>query len=171
MSIHRMVVKCRVFSCCLLKIFLIGWLFTPALAGAEEWRGRVIRVLDGDTLMVAREGRAERIRLSGVDTPEKGQPFAEEAKRYTMERVDRRLVLVREKERDRYGRLVAWVTPVGQEELGAALVRAGLAWRHIRYSRDAELAGLERQARSRGLGLWADSHPTPPWEWKRRHRR
>ncbi|MBF0165734.1 MAG: thermonuclease family protein [Magnetococcales bacterium] len=131
----------------------------------------VVRIVDGDTLEVAGDGRHEKIRLAGIDTPEHGQPFAEEAKAYTTRLVERHKVQVREKERDRYGRLVAWVTRPGHEELGASLVRAGLAWRHKYYSRDRHLAELERKARTRGLGLWSDPAPTPPWVWKRDHRR
>ncbi|MBF0340109.1 MAG: thermonuclease family protein [Magnetococcales bacterium] len=147
------------------------WLLTPCSVVAAEWQGRVVRVVDGDTLEVMRDGHGERIRLAGVDSPEHGQPFAEEAKAFARQRVDKRMVTVREKERDRYGRLVAWVTPPGEEELGAALVRVGLAWRHIAYSRDPHLMELEKAARSKRLGLWSDPHPTPPWEWKRNHPR
>ncbi|MBF0270455.1 MAG: thermonuclease family protein [Magnetococcales bacterium] len=143
----------------------------PAWLWAQEWRGRVVRVQDGDSLVVTRSGGYEKIRLAGIDTPEKGQPYAEEAKALTTRLVDQRTVRIRGKERDRYGRQVAWVTPPDGEELGAALVRAGLAWQHPYYSQDPELKRLEQEARSRGLGLWADPDPTPPWVWKRHHRR
>ncbi|MBF0628823.1 MAG: thermonuclease family protein [Magnetococcales bacterium] len=145
---------------------------TPSWGWAEEWRGRVVRVTDGDTLVVARAGGEERIRVAEIDTPEHGQPFAAEAKAFTAQMVDQKRVRVREKERDRYGRLVAWVTPEGeQQELGVALVRAGLAWRHIYYSKNRQLAKLEQEARNRKTGLWSEPNPTPPWVWKRNHRR
>ncbi|MBF0614257.1 MAG: thermonuclease family protein [Magnetococcales bacterium] len=143
----------------------------PGMLAAGEWRGRVERVLDGDTLRVERAKGVEKIRLAGVDTPEHGQPFAEEARTYAVRLVEKRLVWVREKERDRFGRLVAWVTPEGGEELGLSLVRAGLAWRHQYFSDDHQLKRLEQSARSRRIGLWSDPQPTPPWVWKQTHPR
>ncbi|MBF0190584.1 MAG: thermonuclease family protein [Magnetococcales bacterium] len=170
-SIHPIGVRCRGFSYDLFKIFLLGWLCAPGWSCADEWRGRVVRIQDGDSLVVSREGRQEKVRLAGIDTPEQGQPYAGEAKALTQRLVEHRTVRVVDKERDRYGRLVAWVTPLDGEELGAALVRAGLAWQHPYYSRDPELKRLEQEARRRGIGLWADPDPTPPWVWKRHHRR
>ncbi|MBF0438116.1 MAG: thermonuclease family protein [Magnetococcales bacterium] len=163
--IHRLSVKGRMFLTvvCTFVMFLLA---SPLLA--DDWQGWVSRVVDGDTLVVDRGARKEKIRLAGIDAPEHGQPFAEEAKRFIERRVRHQVVLIREKERDRYGRLVAWVTQFGEEELGAALVRAGLAWRHIYYSKDPNLMALERKARQERLGLWSQINPTPPWIWKRR---
>ncbi|MBF0180786.1 MAG: thermonuclease family protein [Magnetococcales bacterium] len=151
---------------CCIFFQLTCWLLpSGVLAGA--WSGEVVRVTDGDTLVVARGGERVKIRVAGIDTPEHGQPFAQEAKAFTVRHVGGRMVRVVEKEMDRYHRVVGWVTPAdGGEELGSALVRAGLAWRHIHFSKDPELMALERAARKRRIGIWSQPDPIPPWVWK-----
>ncbi|MBF0127029.1 MAG: thermonuclease family protein [Magnetococcales bacterium] len=162
---------CRFFFALCGNLLVIGGPFLPNPGWAESWMGRVERVVDGDSLVVVRDGERVKVRLSGVDTPEHGQPFAEQARGFARARVEGRTVRVVEKETDRHGRMVAWVTRPGEEELGAALVRAGLAWRHAYFSNDAGLKALEKSARERRLGLWSHADPTPPWVWKRRQKR
>lgn len=162
-GMHLFAVANRFFFC-------LSCFWAPCGLFAGEWEGVVTRVVDGDTLVVSREGQPVRIRLAGVDAPEHGQPGYGEAKAFVESRIGRQRVRVHEKEADRYGRLVAWVTLPGREEVGSALVRAGLAWRHKAYSRDPNLIALERAARQRGLGLWSQPDPVPPWVWKRQHR-
>ncbi|MBF0128045.1 MAG: thermonuclease family protein [Magnetococcales bacterium] len=147
-------------------------LIAPVSGRAEAWSGEVVQVTDGDSLIVMRGREKVKIRLSGIDAPEHGQPFAEEAKRFLKERVRGKAVQVEEKERDRYGRLVARVRrPGDDEDLSHALVRAGLAWQHKYFSRDAGLKALERAAREQRVGLWSQPDPTPPWVWKHRGER
>ncbi|GMQ74856.1 MAG: hypothetical protein BMS9Abin01_0096 [Gammaproteobacteria bacterium] len=71
--------------------------------------------------------------------------------------------------RDRYGRVIGQITVDGVD-VKAELVRLGYAWVYRRYSNDAELLRLEKTVRAEGLGLWADSDPIPPWEWRRGRR-
>lgn len=161
----------RIFLSIICHSLLIMGLLTPSPGWADRWQGKVVRVMDGDSLVVMRDRKPIRIRLAGIDTPERGQPFAKEAQQFTRQRVAGKRVQIDEKEADRYDRIVAWVTRPGEEELGAALVRAGLAWRHIYYSKDPNLIALEQEARARGLGLWSQAAPTPPWVWKQRHKK
>ena len=74
------------------------------------------------------------------------------------------------KDVDRYGRFVSRVS-VGGEDLSLALVAAGLAWHYVRYSDDAALARAEADARRKRIGLWAQSVPVAPWEFRRQSRR
>jgi hypothetical protein len=67
---------------------------------------------------------------------------------------------------DRYGRTVARVVVDG-EDLGLALVRAGLAWHYTHYSNDVELARAESAARAAKRGIWSHAKPIPPWEYRR----
>jgi micrococcal nuclease len=71
--------------------------------------------------------------------------------------------------RDRYGRVIGHITAEGID-VNAELVRLGYAWVYRRYSNDAELLRLEEAARAEKLGLWAQSNPIPPWEWRRGRR-
>lgn len=141
---------------------------TLAAAAPGEFRGTVVGVSDGDTLTVLHDRRPEKVRLHGIDAPEKGQPFGERAKQVTAEAAFGREVTVRSTGHDRYGRLVAEVFLPDGRHLNRELVRAGYAWWYRRYSGDPTLGELEAQARAARRGLWADPHAIPPWEWRAR---
>jgi len=70
---------------------------------------------------------------------------------------------------DRYGRIVGRVYVDGLD-VNRELVARGMAWVYRKYSNDPELLRLEAEAREKGLGLWADPNPVPPWEWRRGRR-
>lgn len=135
---------------------------------AESIRGRVVGVADGDTLTVLSSAKVEtRIRLAEIDAPESGQPFGDRAKRLLSDlcfgveaRVDVTTV-------DRYGRSVGFVH-CRDSDANAELVRNGLAWVYVRYARPASpYFDLEKAARSERKGVWSESGPVPPWDWRR----
>lgn len=140
---------------------------------AVAWEGMVVRVLDGDSIQVERNGKTYELRLYGIDTPEYKQAYSNKAKQYTKRLVLGKPVAVEEMDIDRYGRIVALVSCQG-ELVNRELVQAGLAWHYPRYCRReplcTELAGLERSARKQKRGLWQDTEPVAPWEWKRRQK-
>ena len=143
------------------------------LAGAHSafpeertFSGKVVGVADGDTISVMREGRAVTVRLAGVDCPERGQAYGSQAKKLTSSMVFGRTVSVVVESTDRYGRLVGRVH-AGREDVSLELIRAGYAWHYKQYSNDPMLRDAEEQARSARRGIWADSRPTPPWEFRR----
>jgi len=140
-------------------------------ASAPAFQARVVRVTDGDTLEVLRGRERIRVRLEGIDCPElrPPQPFGRKAKDFTSERAFGKTVRVRVVTTDRYGRQVCRVA-VGGRDLGADLLRAGLAWHYKHFNQEAHLAQLEAQARAQRRGLWADPKPMPPWEWRRSSR-
>jgi micrococcal nuclease len=140
-----------------------GGAFTMA-----AFEATVVSVADGDTLTVLRDQTQVRIRLHGIDAPEKGQPFGTRAKAFTAELAHGLRVRVEPTDRDRYGRVVADVILPDGRNLNRELIRAGLAWWFRRYApKDGELARLEDEARGARRGLWADPHPVPPWDWRR----
>lgn len=146
---------------------LLVCLLLPIVAYAE-FVGKVVGVIDGDSIRVMHEGKAEQIRLIGVDCPEKRQPFGTRAKEYTSELAFGQEVTVYGDGRDRYGRTLAEVLLPDGRSLNQALLSAGLAWWFRKYSKDLRLGELERQARNAKLGLWAEPNPMPPWDWRTR---
>jgi micrococcal nuclease len=153
---------------------LLG-LLCAALATAQaasypfSLSGEVVGVTDGDTIKLLRETRLYRIRLNGVDAPEMGQAYGRKSKDYLASLVAGKSVEVIVRDTDRYGRLVGDVL-VGGKSANAALVAVGLAWHYTAYSKDESLGGLEKEARAKKLGLWADPHPIPPWDYRHRKR-
>ena len=141
-------------------------LLAPFLACAASFSGKVVKVSDGDTIEVMREGRAEKIRLAGIDCPEKKQAFGKAAKRFTLDLAAQKIVTVKVETTDRYGRTVGEVILPDGRSLNRELVRAGYAWWYRKYSSDTTLGLLESEARSGRRGLWADPNPVPPWDWR-----
>ena len=111
-------------------------------------------------------GKGERIRLHGIDCPEKRQAFGKRAKQLTSNLVFGKTVTVQVVDHDRYGRTVGVVLLPDGRSLNHELVRAGLAWMYRRYTNDRSLSDLEEEARVARRGLWADPHAVPPWEWR-----
>jgi micrococcal nuclease len=131
--------------------------------------GKVVKVADGDTITILINSTEHRIRLHGIDCPEKGQPFCNKAKEYTSGKVFGKEVVVEVKDVDQYGRRVGVVLLPDGMSLNHMLVNAGLAWHYRKYAPDDQgLATLEKEAREAKAGLWADAAPVPPWEWRKR---
>jgi micrococcal nuclease len=105
-------------------------------ADLSSWTGKVVGITDGDTIRVMRDGKPVKIRLNGIDTPEKGQPFGNKAKQITGQLAHGKTVAVHPKTVDRYGRIVADITLPSGHSLTEALVARGMAWYYVRYSND-----------------------------------
>ena len=154
------------------------WLFGASLALAQVpdvrsrdgYEARVTRVSDGDTLWVQplAGGRYRKLRLDGVDAPEICQEGGTAAREALAARVLQQVVTVRERSRDDYGRALARVQQAG-EDVGAALVLQGQAWSYRWRHSDGPYAQEEAQARALRRGLFAQTDPEPPRDFRRRH--
>jgi endonuclease YncB( thermonuclease family) len=134
------------------------------------FEGVVRRVVDGDTIQVARRGgEVVTVRLAEIDCPEAGQAFGRVALLFTRQLIFDKTVTVKVGSLDRNGRAVAHVALDGRD-VGLQLIQAGLAWHYTDFSSDAALAAAEKAARSGRRGLWIDANPTPPWVARRRPR-
>ena len=149
-------------------------LFYALTASAEELTGKVVRVADGDTITVLGPGNQQhKIRLMGIDAPEKAQPFGNKSRESLSSMVAGRNVVVEWHKRDRYGRLVGQVF-ADSHDVGLVQIERGMAWHYKAYEReqrpeDAQAyAQAEVEARTARRGLWADTRPIPPWEWRKR---
>ena len=120
--------------------------------------------MDGDTIEVLRHLRPERIRLSGIDCPEKGQAFGTRAKQATSALVFGRDVILQTHGQDKYGRTLADVLLPDGTNVNHELVKAGWCWWYRKYAPgDIVLEGFEKDAREAKKGLWVDPAPIPPW--------
>jgi len=161
----RSIAKWREVLVCLLLVCV-------GTAHAEELVGKVIKVADGDTLTILIGKEAHRVRLAGIDAPEKKQPFGNRSRQNLGELAYGKEARADCPKRDRYGRQVCKVF-VGGQDVGLRPIYGGLAWWYWAYAheqspedrRQYELE--ESQAQLRRWGLWADPTPIPPWEWWR----
>ena len=154
----------------------VALLFTVLLAIpslCHAWSGKVIHVADGDTITVLREGKKVKVRLYGIDTPEKSQWYGQNAKSFTSAQVFGKTVEVQEIDVDRYGRVVGLVS-VGNLVLNRHLVAYGYAWVYHHYCKEpfcSEWSRVEAKARSEKRGLWKTANAIPPWEYRRSKRK
>lgn len=147
-------------------VLFLGLIIVPILAHAE-FVGKVVGIIDGDSIRVMHDGKAQEIRLLGIDCPERRQPFGARAKAYTSELAFGQEVTVYGQKRDRYGRILAEVWLSDGRSLNQEVIKAGLAWWFKKYSKDSKLGELERQAQVMKKGLWVEPHPVAPWEWRK----
>lgn len=127
---------------------------------------RVVGVTDGDSLSVVLHGVQTKVRLEGIDAPEKAQDYGAAAKKVLAGIVSGREVEIVQTGTDRYRRTLARVY-VGGADVSLAMLRAGMAWHFVRYNKDADLAAAEREARKARRGLWSKPAPVPPWGWRK----
>jgi len=158
----------------LVVVLCLAFLSSAACEAPERDTARVVRVLDGDSLIVrpAAGGDIE-VRLFGIDAPEYRQPWSDKSRQALKRLVRDRPVRLDVRTVDQYGRSVAVLRRMPDElDLGREMVRLGHAWVYRRYTNDATLLALEQEARSAGLGLWSlpESQRIPPWEWRRQNR-
>ncbi len=147
---------------------LVVSLFALSVAlPAEAWKGKVIGIADGDTITILHRGKSEKVRLAGIDCPERKQPFGEKAKLATSRLVFGKVVDVRAQKKDRYGRTIADVQFGPGKNLGHELLRHGFAWWYQSLApKQLELGKLQMSAKSRKVGLWIDPSPIAPWEFR-----
>jgi|SRR5215831_3389425 len=159
---------------CLVPILLSSWLlFTPLSVFAEQIVGQVVGILDGDIIEVLHNNnRRERIRLNGIDCPEKGQAYGKNARQAASELVFGKHVTLQTHGLDKYGRTIADVLLPDGTNVNLTLVKDGWCWWYQKYApENVILAELQRRARRSGLGLWADPHPVPPWCYRKKQLR
>ena len=157
-------------------IFLISFSFIALTANAKTLTGKVVKIVDGDTVHILVEGnQIEKIRLAGIDTPEirPSQAFGKAAKRKLIELLDERYkVTIEWGDRDRYKRIVGKVIQK-DVDINLQLVKAGYAWHYKKYQdeqskEDRKLySQAELKARELKLGLFSDPHSIPPWEFRK----
>lgn len=157
----------------LLLSFLL--IFSVCTASASKIiQGKVVSVADGDTITVLdAEKTQHKIRLQGIDAPEKAQAFGAKSKQALYEMVHGKTVQVSFEKSDKYGRILGKVLLDGQD-ICHQQIKVGLAWHYKKYQnqqplvdRDAYSAS-ETAAKNEKLGLWSDPRPMAPWDFRKR---
>lgn len=153
----------------MIRLVTLSMIFglVSGLAPGEEYSATVIAVIEGDLLSVQRDGAAGVVRLYAVDTPEQGQTFADESRKMASDLALNKEVKVNVLTRDNLGKEVAWVTLPDGRNLNQELVAAGMAWWDQKHAEDDR--GLKKsnaQAISEKKGLWTESTPLAPWDFR-----
>ena len=134
--------------------------------------GKIIGVLDGDTYDILLAGNQTiRIRMEGIDAPEKGMPFYQKSKKYLSDMCFNKKIKLVITGVDSHGRKLAFGYLADGRELSHEMIKAGLAWHYKKFNSDLDLAQLEVEARMAKIGIWStNNEPMPPWENRELHR-
>lgn len=153
-----------------LSLVIIGLL---AQGSQADVAGKVVQVADGDTVTVLDGSNQQyKVRLTGIDAPERGQPFGTASREHLAALVAGKQVLVESDRRDRYGRLLGKVRVDGLD-VNLEQLRAGMAWWYRYYANTQPVAdrasyeAAENAARSSGTGLWSEPNPVNPYDWRK----
>lgn len=168
-----MINRWRCLTCALL-LLVVG------LADAAGFRGKVVAVLDGDTLLVLNGSKPVKVRLAEIDAPEKDQPYGAASRKSLAELAMGKQIQVAIRAVDDYGRLIATVHADGLN-VNHEQVRRGMAWEYSRFASRAasrpslrdplhsKLMALQREAQQARRGLWAEGEAVAPSQWRKQH--
>ena len=155
----------RGFESLSLRHLFLALSLAASPARAETFEANVVGVQDGDSLTVMRERQRVRVRLLGIDAPEREQPFGDQSRKSLAMLCSKKRASIAWIEKDSHQRLLGRVNCSGVDA-NAEQVRRGLAWASP-LVRDREMNALQDAARRGRKGLWADTAPVKPWEWRR----
>lgn len=149
------------------------WLSLVQTCQAEVYSGKVVATADGDTLTVLdHDQRQHKVRLAGIDAPEKGQAFGDQSRQSLAAQVHGKTVAVHTYKTDRYGREVGKIL-LDERDVNLEQIRRGFAWFYRDYEKELSeedrrlYRGAEELAKASGVGLWRDARPQAPWEFRR----
>ena len=177
------------FSLSTLAVVFCFSIFASSVS-AENLQGKVVKVTDGDTLtLVDINGFSHRVRLAGIDAPEKSQYYGQESTKNLEWLVYNKGVTIEYSKHDRYGRIIGKVMVnqksdafcllidcIRKVDVGLEQVMVGMAWHYKLYEKEQNVkdrsffSSAERMARKNKIGLWKDKNPIPPWKWRRDNR-
>ena len=167
----------RIVTVILSIVFSIPILFFALVACenfslSETYEGKVVKVLDGDSINIIQQGKEVHIRLAEIDAPERMQPFWKQSRKALENYVSGKSVSVEEFDRDQYGRIVGHVY-INDIWVNGELVQQGYAYVYDRYAVSKKLYQYQAQAEENKLGIWKlpESQRVKPWEWRKNNKK
>ncbi len=159
----------------LTALLLLLAISTPV--AADSISGRIVGVSDGDTVTLLDSAKTpHKVRLIGIDAPEKSQPFGTRSKQSLSSLVFGKQVVIEFYKKDRYGRLIAKIATPNTPDVNLEQVKRGMAWHYKDYQREQSpidrkaYANAEEEARAYRRGLWSDTDPVAPWAFRKARR-
>lgn len=129
---------------------------------------RVVKVVDGDTVHLrSANGDQVKVRLVCIDAPERSQPYGRASTKNLSRLIGGQSVQLEDRGTDRYGRTLGLIWANGYD-MNWQMIKDGYAWDYKRYTCGSSYRKAEKQARQAKKGLWVDTNPVPPWEYRQR---
>jgi len=150
-------------------VFLLSIVACEDFAFNEVYEGKVVKVLDGDSINIIQQGKEVRIRLAEIDAPERNQPFWKQSRKALEDYVSGKTVSVEEFDRDQYGRIVGHIY-INDIWVNGELVQQGYAYVYDRYAVSKKLFQYQAQAEKNNVGIWKlpESQRIKPWDWRKK---
>ncbi len=170
-----------------MKTLIVLLCSIPLLVQAETFSAKVIAVMDGDTVMVLRGcervepeapgtlrrppcggGQKIKVRMANIDAPEKDQTFGQQSRDSLLEMVGKKQAQIDSQAVDQYGRMIGLISVDGRN-VNQEQVKRGMAWEYSHYHSDKTYTGLQSDAQQSRRGLWTQTSPQAPWQWRKLH--
>lgn len=153
------------------RILITILIMFPLLLSAQTLKGKAVSIADGDTFtLLVNDNEQVKIRIDGIDAPEKKQDFGNRAKQYLSDMIWNQELIVKVTKKDRYGRSIGKVSTPEIQDVGLEMIKAGLAWQYRDYNKDESYAKAERLAREKKKGLWVYKNPVRPQDFRKDNR-
>ena len=150
------------------RIFLTIFVIFPLLLSAQIMKGKAVKIADSYTFtLLVNDHEQVRIRIDGIDAPEKGQAFGNRAKEYLSGMIWGEMLTVCVTKTDRYGRSIGKVSTPSIEDVGLEMIKAGYAWQYRDYNKEQSYEEAEILARKNRNGLWLDKNPIRPQDFRK----
>lgn len=156
---------------------LIITLALPLAAHSDTLQGHVVGITDGDTITLLDSTKTQhKIRVAGIDAPEKKQPFGQHSKEFLSDLAFDKDLTIEWAKKDHYGRIVGKLINKQGRDLNLEQVKSGMAWHYKKYEKEQSpedrrlYAAAEEAAKGKRVGLWSDPAPVPPWEYRKAKR-
>lgn len=150
-----------------MKYIILLFLFLSLNLNSQTLTGKLVRVSDGDTVVLLDSTNTQhKIRLDGIDCPEKGQDYGAKATEFVREITKNRTIKVGVKGKDRYSRILG-ILYADDINVNEELLRNGLAWHYKSYNKSKEYAEMEVKAKKSKLNIWSMPNAIAPWDWRK----
>jgi endonuclease YncB( thermonuclease family) len=156
---------------------VLATLALPLAAHSDTLQGHVVGVTDGDTITLLDATKAQyKIRVAGIDAPEKKQPFGQRSKESLSDLAFNKDLTIEWSKKDRYGRIVGKLINKQGRDLNLEQVKLGMAWHYKKYEKEQSpedrrlYAAAEDVAKGKHVGLWSAPNPVPPWDYRKMKR-
>lgn len=148
-------------------LFILLFVTLPILCSAQRFSVKVVGISDGDTFTCVNDNNLQlKIRIYGIDAPEKKQAFGNKSKEYLSSLVFGKRITIDVQSQDSWGRYIAYVYTSSNEDVSLLMIQSGMAWHFVKFDNSPLYANAEIEARRHELGLWADKNPVAPWEFR-----
>jgi endonuclease YncB( thermonuclease family) len=150
-------------------LFLICFLSVAISAFGQRFPVTVVGITDGDTFTVINRDKLQlKVRIIGIDAPEKKQPFGSKARQTLSELIFKKQIEIDVQYQEKWGRYAAKVYTADGKDVGLLMLQAGMAWHNVNYDKTPAYAAAEKAARTARKGLWSEAHPVAPWVYRAR---